>query len=48
MWPNKSFSHYSIALPLSFSADMAFLPLCLAALLKAHKMATVVTLHYCH
>ena len=25
MWPNKYFSHYSITLPLSFSADMAFL-----------------------
>lgn len=46
MWANKSFSHCSITLPLFFSADMAFLPLCLAILLKAHKMATV-TLHYC-
>lgn len=46
MWANKSFSHCSITLPLFFSVDIAFLPLCLAILLKAHKMATV-TLHYC-
>lgn len=47
MWANKSFSHCSITLPLLFSADLAFLPLCLAILLlKAHKMATV-TPHYC-
>lgn len=46
MWVNKSFSHCSITLPLFFCADIAFLPLRLAILLKAHKMATV-TPHYC-